>query len=599
MKDSNGQPLRFEVEQLATKCALSIFKEIQQNLNYKKIDLFFKSRFVALFYQYIIKKTIYPYIREACVINWYYLNKKVPTKKTVTIPNYGIFPLLKKHWLHHHIKIKHSYFFWWTFFLKGYVKKIYNNLKSYFFNTSHFLVQYFSNSERPSMKYFSMPCIACHYNEGIDLKKRNDIDWILQVNDKSINVLIYFDNTGHRKKISRQTIKNITDLGFRWVALKPNLIAGQPITFWSPPNQAKQFPIQNISTSDPHGKWIHSIGKCLFKDVQFWSSFYQHFNVTVNYSIEENCEKGFAMAIAFDFMKEKGGIFIGRQRSEIFSPNEVWFGHHPRHVFFSWNKILKMLDKENYGKIQSLVQIGYPYYIDTPQTSNEVNILKNKGMRFIITVFDNSFGKNNHFSKEEIIQFYHKFLEWAWKLKDIGIIFKSKKPHLFDFYFSSLPQLLINSCQNNFYIRGNDEFGILPYKVATGADCSIGIGISSAITELALLGAKGIHYDITKLHQHPYYKLGYNRIIFDNLDSLLNNLIHLKINPNSSKIGDWSYLREIISPFHDSSGYKRMGAYINEFITQVKKGNTSEKAISEANRSYQEKWGKDILHTYS
>ena len=39
MKDSNGQPLRFEVEQLATKCALSIFKEIQQNLNYKKIDL--------------------------------------------------------------------------------------------------------------------------------------------------------------------------------------------------------------------------------------------------------------------------------------------------------------------------------------------------------------------------------------------------------------------------------------------------------------------------------------------------------------------------------------------------------------------------------
>ena len=55
---------------------------------------------VDLYFFRIIRDEIHPYLHKACMIRWYKHNGKSISKSdsTVVLPNYGIFPELKKCW---------------------------------------------------------------------------------------------------------------------------------------------------------------------------------------------------------------------------------------------------------------------------------------------------------------------------------------------------------------------------------------------------------------------------------------------------------------------------------------------------------------------
>ena len=59
-------------------------------------------------FQYVVKKEIYSYVREACVIQWYKRNDKpLNTKEgVVRIPRYGISNLLENCWNFKDVPIK-------------------------------------------------------------------------------------------------------------------------------------------------------------------------------------------------------------------------------------------------------------------------------------------------------------------------------------------------------------------------------------------------------------------------------------------------------------------------------------------------------------
>jgi len=63
--------------------------------------------------------------------------------------------------------------------------------------------------------------IACHYAEGIDPDRRNDLNWFWKSGVLPNEVLIYFDSLDivTRKPVSDKTIAEIEKLGMRWVII--------------------------------------------------------------------------------------------------------------------------------------------------------------------------------------------------------------------------------------------------------------------------------------------------------------------------------------------------------------------------------------------
>src|SRR3990167_594182 len=76
MFGTDGSVLRYEIEARAFEFAISISRIIKSTPIYKQLIRKLPSQRVLLYFQYIIKKEIYPFVRQGCVIQWYRRNGK-------------------------------------------------------------------------------------------------------------------------------------------------------------------------------------------------------------------------------------------------------------------------------------------------------------------------------------------------------------------------------------------------------------------------------------------------------------------------------------------------------------------------------------------
>ncbi|HHT9105590.1 MAG TPA: nucleotidyltransferase domain-containing protein [Candidatus Wujingus californicus] len=348
------------------------------------------------------------------------------------------------------------------------------------------------------------------------------------------------------------------------------------------------------------------IANDLLAQVYYWRSFYNEFDIRINYTAEEGLAKNIAQAIAFDIEKINSGFLVGKQRSEIFLPHSLYcIGYHPKHVFFVWNKRLRRYFSPNYNQNDMLVTTGYTneLFKENEDMSN-LSIfqkLRSEGVDFIIALFDNMYGSDVHFSKKGMAEFYQSILQWIHDDPTIGLVIKSKKPSVIN-GLSTIHPLLRKVLESGRCIKMENELGRFPSEASFRADMAIGCGISSAVTEAVIGGCRGIHYDMTNLKNHEFYKWGYEKIVFDDLDRMMASLKKYKENPHSnSELGDWTpYLNEL-DPFRDGKGGERIGTYMRWLLESIDNGKGRDAAIQYANKLYSEQWGSDttisIKHT--
>ena len=141
-----------------------------------------------------------------------------------------------------------------------------------------------------------------------------------------------------------------------------------------------------------------------------------------------------------------------------------------------------------------------------------------------------------------------------------------------------------------------ESLGRLASDAAHPADIAVGIGISSAVIEAVIAGCKGIHYDVSGLQSHTFYKWGYKKVIFDDIDKMMVSLKRYKENPNNEpELGDWSLHLDELDPFRDGRGGERIGTYIHWLLEVFNKGGSRDEAIQYANKLYSEQWGGDKI----
>jgi len=599
MKGIDGSALRYEVKKKNSELAVRISSAVESTSIYSQLAKKLVSKRLLLYFQYSIKKEIYPYIRQACVIQWYKRNGKstLYTENTVKVPKFGVFLFLKECWDFENIPII------WTnpiimnfnnsVLMRKYVKDSAKNI-------IRKILRRFEKSNNLTFSIGQKEHIACHFAEGIDVFRRNDLNWYYKSGIEPERILIYFDNIYSKtgKPIEREIIQKIEQQDFKWTTLKKGVVDYKK-NYWLPPSIPKDWLLKKSMAKTSCEKWITKVGNNLLTEVHYWRSFYKAFNIRIHYVPEEREIKNIAQAIAFDIEREKPGILVGRQRSEVFLPLISDIGYQPKHIFFVWNKRVKTYFSPNYKQNEMLVITGYPYNIfekyEKVDSLDFLPKLRSKGVNFIISMFDNMYGPDIHFSKKGMIEFYQSILQWILDDPTVGLIIKSKKP----FVINNLPEihsLLNRALKTDRCIKIENEFGRFPSEASSGADMAIGCGISSAVIEAVIGGCRGIHYDITKLKSHEFYKWGYEKLIFDNLDRMMESLKKYKENSqNNSELGDWSPYMDKLDPFQDGKGGERMGSYIRWLLESFDNGKNRDEAMQYANKLYAEQWGSDKI----
>ncbi|MDR4508762.1 MAG: hypothetical protein MRJ65_11105 [Candidatus Brocadiaceae bacterium] len=606
MRGKDGSALRYEVEVRTMEFAISISRKIELTTIYKQLIEKLPSKRVLLYFQYVIKKEIYPFIRQGCVIQWHERNgKAIPIReRTVRVPKTGIFILLKECWDFENIpillvnplvfSIKSNILL--KALIKSYVKKtVVRVCKSF---------NWYTKKGHYSSRYGECGIIACHYTEGINPSRRNDLNWYIGSNIAPERVLIYIDNNNvdnsRGKKVGVETVLQIEKQGFKCVTLKKGVVDRGDANYWQPSKMPSDLFIGKKEAQNKVEGGIIGIANNLLEETYYWRCFYDDFYVRINYTAEEGIAKNIAQAIAFDIEKGKPGFLVGKQRSEIFLPHSLYcIGYHPKHIFFIWNKREEKYFRPNYNQNDLFVVAGYAndLYRKKADESNKsvCQQLRLKGVQFIVVLFDNMYGSDIHFSRKAMIDFYQPFLEWMLNDTTIGIVIKSKKPFVIN-NIQEIHPLLNKALESGRCIKISNEFGFFPSEASFGADMAIGCGVSSAVIEAVIGGCKGIHYDMTHLKNHEFYKWGYEKIVFDDLDRMMVSLKKYKENPqNNRELGDWSsYLNEL-DPFRDGKGGERMGAYMQWLLEAFDKGNGRDEAIQYANKLYSEQWGSDKI----
>ncbi|NQT30396.1 MAG: hypothetical protein HQ596_07475 [Candidatus Saganbacteria bacterium] len=589
MKSKSGDSLRYELEELSSDLAIKLSQIVQKNPIYCQIADELKSPKTLLYFQKIIKAEIYSLVRDLCVIRWYKRNNKPLTVKQamVVVSDPGIYWLLNQVWpadvaLRYLKKERVSFS----------PKMMFRKLGRWLLNL--WLKCNFSKSNFEDIKRGG-PYIALQYVEGVNLDRRADIAWFPKSGIDPKRVLVYFDHVDYvtGKPLTEDAVKSVEAMGFKWICLKPRVIALKNIAVWLPPASHKK--LQNslkIKPQTPTDKWIYKQARQLSKEVDYWFAFYNLFNIRLSYLVGESSSQYIAQALALDLM---GSLSIGRQRSEFFLSPPSLLGHHIKDILFTWNlRSPKYLDS-GMKALCSNIHVGHPNdflfkdkFKEGQDLKKELNL---KGARFIVALFDNVHGPFCHISSGMMERFYLAFLTWLLEDPDIGIIIKSKKPSV----LSNLPRVLslLNRAEaTGRSIRLERYFGRLVMDASAASDMVIGIGISSAVVESVIAGCRGIHCDLTPLRAHEYYQWGYERIIFDNLDRMMGALKKYKEDKiSNARLGDWTPFLDELDPFRDGRAGERMGTYMRWLLEGFDAGFPRQSVLRGANAKYAEKWG--------
>lgn len=595
MKSDNGEILRYEVDDLSGELAFKITKLIQQNKLYNEFRTILPKNRLSLYFSKVIKEEIYTLIYTLCTVIWYSKNQN-ENENVILWSKSGLSILLKKIWPSETVPL---FFYGNNFSLnKAQIKITLFTLWIQFLSNLYIFAT-FRKKKETTIK--TPANLAVHYVEGIDLKQRNELFWYQGSNIKHNKILIYFDSSS--APVTQDVLDNIDTMGIKWVCLNRKAVKSKKVKVWRPclglgrfAYQYKIFTLLRRRQKDTSPElWTLYTFKKLIFHISYWFEFYTHFGIKIQMGVEESGGRNVVQSIVLDLT---GGVFAGKQRSEYFKRNGDIIGFFPQHVFFGWNKRLLEYLVEPMNTVDNFIISGYCYdYIfrQNIEIGNHLrNKLNNKGVKFIVALFDNSFNKYTLYSANTIQTFYQTFIDWMLSDPEVGLIIKPKKIFLLEKYLPEILKNIMLAQEAGRCILYPNSYGRFPADVSCAADIAVGIGISSALLEAVIAGARGVLCDLTHLRSHLFYKLGYEKIVFDDINSLIENLKKFKIEPDKNiEFGNFSPWMDLLDPFRDGNAYRRIGSYLYNLLEILDNGEGRDKAIQYANKIYADTWGKD------
>lgn len=439
-----------------------------------------------------------------------------------------------------------------------------------------------------------------NFTEYYDLKNYY-LFWFPNSGIPPENILIYLDEL--KFALSVEEIKRIRNAGFSIVFCPRRIFAreiyGVPVHICSF-KTTLSFTIRYLKliaqmyrlANSRFSKELWKILSSLFIQLPYWEDFFKSNNIKVKFRFHD--------------------IFGVRDIAAKLSGVTTLSYHYSNHtdsritreeicdVFFIWGNRYKKILSPDISTTGSMIETGYifDYTFDYLKgKANELrNVLKQSNVSYTIGILDENITKSINFFTESVIRLYKAVFEYAVSHPEVGIIIKPKREITVEYLrtFCETSELLLK-LENQKRIIILDS---LKYPVEAGLASDLVIGVipdSTAGLECALAGVPMIVYDCTSRREsHPLYKNGHNKIIFDDVHSLIE-----AININREKPGsipgfaDWSDILNHTDPFRDGRANYRIASYIETLLFTSSNSTRKEQAIRAANEFYREKFGNE------
>jgi hypothetical protein len=602
MRSFEGQALRWEVENVATQTALLLAERVSATGSYLALLTLLPSERVATYFEKRIKDEIYPVIRTLCVTEWRLRNGKAPLEQAVVWDgHHGLGPSLLAVWPSEEIPLVLGAAWRLASAVRPFTRRGRWALRRLILRTNSLGLQRSPGALQDRKTGHSEPAaIAQHYAEGIDLTRRSDLFWFPQSHIDPHRIVVHFEH-GYAFSPNPGSSPELDQLerwGMRWVELDKSRAdsAAPPIlnrALPASPLVAKfRHSLRSTKSRDTPDSWTRWASEFLLQEVEDWRSFYEMYNIKVHFEPEEG--RHLPQSLALDLVE---GIRLGKQRSENLGWEGSCVGYHPNHVFFTWSRrgIEDLLRSRN--RIDYVIVAGFPNDAAFRQNIKASHAIREqlgaRGAGFVVALFDEVFGPDVHFSRSMMQDLYTQFLQWVIDDPEVGLVIKSKKPVLLE-HMPEVHGLLEKAEATGRCVRLTNVFGRLPSDASQAADISVGIGISSAVTEAVIAGGRGVHCDLTGMRSHPFYQWGYEKVVFDDLDRLMAVLKRCKEHPGSEPgLGNFSSVVDELDPFRDGRAGERVGNYIRWLLEAFDEGHDRNTAIQQANERYARTWGAD------
>jgi hypothetical protein len=588
-RDNDGKLLGYKIyplQYLIAQVCFSQFKDcgtykiLKDVLSEKLIEIYFKK----LFYESALK--------IACQI---ILLENDNKQKKYTIKT--CFPFIK--YLKGYKRFENLYFI-----QKNQTNGLRNIIKNFIWKNSnliYFFFKYltFGYFEKTSKKN-NQNKIAVNFLEGCDFKKRNDFFWYNKNLFSHGEVISYVEHENNFKKfgspekqkqqLAQNNIKIISYKKFQY--FKPNEFFSE-IT-----KKIKSEP----KLSDENA-WSKEHALTLIKRIQFWFNFFKIQNIKIHFNSEELECSNIIRQVALEL---NNGCSIGKIKSLPTNLEGDFIGFYPNNIFFVWGKDSAKRISKTYNTIQKILISGDPYPTKNSEKDKnflkKINSMKDNGINFFIMLLDSSHSKNSEANwqlmySENMENFFLNFLKLLESHKDIGLIIKSKRKNNLKSLNKIYPKIkILEQKQKCLLIDDNNEIAA-HYSSYADITVSAGAFIPGTLIQCAINNSKNraVIYDNTNLRKFEteLYANFHNKLIFNDLDFLTENIISLKkSNTIEKKIGLWENI-ENYDPFMDGEGGKRVGKFTRELLDNLNLGLDSNSAIKSSTENYLKKFGSD------
>ena len=436
-------------------------------------------------------------------------------------------------------------------------------------------------------------------------KKKNDLFWFYKSKLQNSEILIYYENENFKSKYDLPNSKTTADKFFNDrkilnINLKnfKTLYANNEIK--SLLNYLNQF-----KSNDVYINYAKQILKNFLYRIEFWYSFFLHYNVKIDITNLEIGTEIIAKKIAIDIL---GGCTVKKVRS-YFSYNDPrgLIGWHNEDVVFAWgndqlNKLRKTINYPN-----TTVLSGYYLKYDNNFELKSLEIFSKKNKNNILLLdnawSDNSFKdiKNGNIQliyKKDYINFYEQVINYVKKNSETQLIIKPKK-NIFINNIKYLKNLIDKLIMENKCYLIEDSLQLPVNKITKYVNTVISTSIffPTILLETILSSEKinTYHYDYSNicLEDKDVNENLRNKVFFSSIEDLIQQLDQdLKLDKKNSIY--WEKIVKNIDPYNDNRGSDRLTFYIENLFKNLQI-NSKLISLKKTNEIFAKKYGEDKI----
>ena len=276
----------------------------------------------------------------------------------------------------------------------------------------------------------------------------------------------------------------------------------------------------------------------------------------------------------------------------------------PFDVFWAWGPYMAGVFRGlDVAEITTLVTCGYPFdYLFEGARREAAGIrgrLQAAGASRIISFFDSAFNKTTHTSREDLELIYRALLNEVIENPGLGLVLKPKKRWDETVLVSAELRALLDEAVAtgrciSLVRKSESDRIIYPYEAALAADLAVGYPINTAVIEAVIAGVPGVHIDLTREPGHPFYEVGYEQFVFDDLDRAMDPIRRWVCDAaDAPGLGDHSKVIDSLDPFRDGKAADRAGQYVAWSMEGFTQGLCRDDVVRRASRLYGEKYGAE------